>query len=152
MSFGHSLEVVLRSCQPESIYLCDSWGGESGGEQFGGHGHITALLERLKYRGAVSYLDGDSHELLPRLIRRQLQFDLILVDGDHSLEGARRDLEDCWRLLADDGALVFDDLRHPSHPGLKEVFEEFCKVNAAWVVAVDIEPMGAATVRKCATS
>jgi len=41
---------------------------------------------------------GDSHELLPRflaeLAERDSNVDLVVVDGDHSPEGVRRDLED----------------------------------------------------------
>jgi hypothetical protein len=41
----------------------------------------------------VRFHTGDSHELLPRLLASLEQVDFVLVDGDHSAEGARRDIE-----------------------------------------------------------
>ena len=46
----------------------------------------------------VHFHTGDSHELLPSLLaelaRAGRNVDLVLVDGDHSADGVRRDLED----------------------------------------------------------
>ena len=46
----------------------------------------------------VTLHTGDSHELLPRLLaelaQQERNVDFVLVDGDHSPEGVRRDLED----------------------------------------------------------
>lgn len=46
----------------------------------------------------VTLHGGDSHELLPRLLAELAQagrnVDFVLVDGDHSAEGVRRDVED----------------------------------------------------------
>jgi predicted O-methyltransferase YrrM len=47
-------------------------------------------------------------------------FNLILVDGDHTQEGAEADLRDCFRLLEPGGALIFDD----AVPELLEVWRD----------------------------
>jgi SAM-dependent methyltransferase len=143
VSFGDSLKVVLPF-NPESLALCDSWGGEYGGEMLGGHAHIDNLLR--DFRGTVRYLDGNSHILLPAVTET---FDLILVDGDHSDEGAERDLWDCWRLLEKDGLLVFDDIRHPSHMSLMVVFEKFCRESGGELVHLcTTKPMGCGVIAK----
>jgi predicted O-methyltransferase YrrM len=62
--------------------------------------------------------------VLPRLFsqRPDLTFDLITVDGDHSPRGAARDLQDVLPRLRIGGVLVFDDISHPQHPKLLEIW------------------------------
>lgn len=52
-------------------------------------------------------------------------FDLIVVDGDHTYNGAKKDLEITFEHLKDGGVLVFDDIIHPSHKELKQLWNEF---------------------------
>ena len=70
--------------------------------------------------------------MLPSLFRQrpELTFDLITVDGDHTPRGARRDILDVLPRLRIGGVLVFDDVRHPYHPKLGDV----------WRRAVDADP------------
>jgi hypothetical protein len=144
--YGHSLRTVLDVQFPDRLTLCDSWGGESGGEQFGGPTHIEALLQTLEYHYPVTFLNGNSHELLKTVKQR---FDLILVDGDHTEEGARQDLQDCWPLLMPGGLLVFDDLSHPSHPELLSVFHDFMTSVQATLIHEDVDtPMGVGVLCK----
>lgn len=146
---GKSLEQVLLHRFPERLTLCDTWGGEYGGEAYGGPQHIHRLLHTLGYRQPVQFLNGNSHDLL-KTVRET--FDLILVDGDHSAAGARQDLDECWPLLQSGGLLVFDDLMHPSHPELFEVWRQFYTTTPdAWMVYEDVaHPMGVGVL--CKTS
>ena len=41
----------------------------------------------------VEHITGDSHETLPALLARLERFDFALIDGDHSCNGVRRDIE-----------------------------------------------------------
>lgn len=143
--YGQSLTVVLAQQFPDRLTLCDTWGGEYGGEQFGGPTHIETLLAAIKYPHPVTFLNGNSHELLKGVTGR---FDLILVDGDHSAAGARADLDDCWPLLMPGGLLIFDDLTHPSHPELLEVYHEFVHHVNAQVVHEDMTPLGVGVLCK----
>lgn len=145
--YGDSLKVILDVQFPGKLVLCDSWGGESGGEQFGGPTHIEKLLKEMNYWYPVAFLNGNSHELLKTVTE---QFDLILVDGDHTADGARQDLEDCWPLLIRHyGLLVFDDLSHPAHPELLDVFREFADSVGAKVLHEDLlTPMGVGVLCK----
>lgn len=130
---GESLRTVLKNCSPSRITLCDEWGRDYGGHGFGNHNHVQKMLESFPYdeegldwgyKGEVRYLDGDTRETLKTLPPDDV-YDMILVDADHSAEGARADLNDVWPHLAPGGALVFDDIRHESYPWLGWVFEEF---------------------------
>jgi hypothetical protein len=126
---GDSLRCVVGNSKTLGVvYLADTWAGEYGGTARGGHGHIDDLLDSLGYRGRRVFLDGDSRVTLPRLDRAWA--DLVLVDGDHSAEGAKSDLDNCWRLLTVGGSLVFHDICHPSHGYLEAVFNQFANERA----------------------
>lgn len=117
---GGSLRVVVEHSHGLArIVCCDTWGGEWGGTSRGSHEHIDAMLASMLYDGDVAYLDGDSKTTIPTLDE---QFDLILVDGDHSAEGARADLDNVLPLLAKGGCLVFHDITHPTHGYLFDVW------------------------------
>ena len=65
-------------------------------------------MEKLKFSGRIEFLDGLSHDLIPTISRRR-RFDLILVDGDHSVGAAADDVANVWPLLKVGGLLVLDD-------------------------------------------
>lgn len=55
----------------------------------------------------VEFLEGDSKVKVPELKEK---FDYILVDGDHSREGAKADLANVYPLINQGGVIVFDDI------------------------------------------
>ena len=107
---GHSLKVVLEHADIELLVLCDNWGGSFGGTNRGNHNHILPLVEGIS---SVIIWDGNSQECIPK--SPLANFDLVLVDGDHSFLGALADLENCWIKLAIGGYMIIDDLSHPKH-------------------------------------
>jgi predicted O-methyltransferase YrrM len=146
---GHSLSVVVSTAKTiQTITLIDTWGGEYGGTARGNHDHIAVMLYDLGYTGKVRYLDGSSHEVLPRLAGEV--FDLILVDGDHSEQGAAQDLKESWGLLATRGILAFDDITCPPHPWLINVWNDFLAANqdAIELARVTDRPYGVAVAQK----
>jgi len=93
---GQSLAAVIRANPGlQRVTLCDDWGSSHGGTGRGDNGHIEILLRHLGFVGKVTYLTGRSQELVPSL---NDAFDLVHVDGDHSTEGARSDLENILRV------------------------------------------------------
>lgn len=105
MSFGEraAIEGVLAQSRPRlSLELGTAQGGSL--ERISAHSgevHTFDLIEPPVDRGAftnVQFHVGDSHELLPRVLAELAEagrnVDFVLVDGDHSEEGVRRDLLD----------------------------------------------------------
>jgi hypothetical protein len=96
---------------------------------------LTLQVERSEFPN-VSFHIGDSHELLPRLLAQLTQgathVDFVLVDGDHSPEGVRRDVLDLLASPVVTGMVVLHDTGNDAvRRGLLEVpFEQYTKVAA----------------------
>lgn len=96
------------------------------------------VLKNLRYLNLptdkIEFLVGLSQDFLPTLTDL---FDYILVDGDHSKEAARKDLEAAHGLLAPGGVIVFDDISDaPGECALIDVWLDFksshCKEYQFW--------------------
>lgn len=122
---GRSMAVVAAGAPTSLILGVDLWQAGYASMENPGPDHVRAELQRVGHTGALELIRGDSHEVLPHVFaeRPELSFDLILIDGDHSERGARRDLRFVLPRLRIGGALVFDDISHPSHPGLLKVWQ-----------------------------
>jgi predicted O-methyltransferase YrrM len=121
---GRSLAVVGAAAPDCALVGIDLWQPGYAGMENPGPGLVRSEVAAAGHRGELELLTGDSHEVLPALFeeRPELAFDLVTVDGDHSPRGAEQDLEDVLPRLRIGGALVFDDLRHPTHPELDAVW------------------------------
>lgn len=115
---GGSLHTVLLCGVPSRIVLCDVWN-----PAYCAHGetkrHVRKILRYFK--AEARFLDGDSTVHIPTL---REQFDLVLVDGDHSADGAAVDLQNAWPLVRSGGILVMDDIHHPEYPWLGTVWQQ----------------------------
>jgi SAM-dependent methyltransferase len=76
----------------------------------------------------VQFLVGDSKKTVSDLPDTD-KFDYILVDGDHSKEGARADLNNAKRLISKGGVIVFDDIT-PDGMDLLDVWNAFKEDNS----------------------
>ncbi|HUU83730.1 MAG TPA: class I SAM-dependent methyltransferase [Phycisphaerae bacterium] len=126
---GHSLAVVCGAVGVEAaateleVVACDLWVENYAGSDNPGPQFVTEQLARIGYTRSVRFLSGSSHELLPEFLRGGAEkFDLITVDGDHSRDGALADLNTVAGALRLGGLLAFDDINHPQHPYLYEVW------------------------------
>jgi predicted O-methyltransferase YrrM len=119
---GNSALVVKLAKPEQSIFCYDlpggGWGGISGSDY--------AFKKNLSGFSNVNYFTGDSHsDYIKNTVAQNGPYDIFLVDGDHSDEGAYDDLHTAFASLKTGGVLVFDDTIH--HPYLKDTFLRFCK-------------------------
>lgn len=103
--------VLTANPSIRQLILCDTWGTAHGGSGRGNHDHISAMLRLdIRYRGDVLYLDGDSADLIPKLLPPD-SVDLSYVDGDHAEEAALTDMVNVWPLTKK--AMIVHDIRMP---------------------------------------
>jgi len=105
MSFGEraALEGVLSQLQPQlAIEIGTAEGGSLA--RVAAHSAEVHSFDLVEPQPAarelpnVTFHTGDSHKLLPELLARladaDRNVDFVLVDGDHSAEGVRQDVQD----------------------------------------------------------
>lgn len=126
---GHSLCLAACSAPvPFDIYSFDLWIPDYGGEPNPGPDLVRSELGKFGFRGKFNAFCGDSKQTVVDFFDNPANpqiFDVIYVDGDHSDEGARTDLENTVPHLAPGGFLFFDDITHPQHLTLLDVWNEF---------------------------
>ncbi len=123
---GRSMAMVAATCPDCHILGFDLWKPNYAGMPNPGPEFVRAELDKLGYRGRLELVSGDSHQTVPQYLgaHPEAYFDLVTVDGDHSREGAIQDLREVIPRLKLGGALVFDDISHPAHPYLLQVWRE----------------------------
>jgi predicted O-methyltransferase YrrM len=82
------------------------------------HHHVQSL----GYSRSITLVQGFSHEVAATWEGPPVG--LLFVDGDHSKDGARRDIEAWIPYLAPDAKIAVDDYGHPDWPGVAEALDE----------------------------
>ena len=124
---GRSLAMVL-SKNPKCNAVCfDMWVPNYAGMDQPGPDYVAQEMKKFHHFGTLEFIDGDSHETMPQYFKQnpKVYFDLITIDGDHSDHGASIDLTHALPRLKVGGAVVFDDIAHPSHPALIDVWKKY---------------------------
>lgn len=109
---GRSMAMVGSQSRDCFIVGFDMWIQNYGGMENPGKEFVRSELERVGFKGRLEFVDGDSKITVPQYFKEHPDeyFDMITVDGDHSLEGARGDLINVVPHLKVGGVLVFDDI------------------------------------------
>jgi predicted O-methyltransferase YrrM len=121
---GRSIAMVAHTAPRVDLYGFDMWAANYAGMENPGPEFVESELRKIGATGRIEFVSGNSHETLPNFFAEnpELQLDLVTVDGDHSDEGTREDLMTVLPKIAPGGALVFDDVSHPLHPNLHNVW------------------------------
>lgn len=123
---GHSACLVVNcTSTPIDIYSFDLWMENYAGEANPGQQLILSELQKFQFNGTIRFFDGDSKQTIPTFFRNTdhpQKIDLVFVDGDHSDEGARIDILNVIDHVSVGGLLVFDDITHPAHRTLLNVW------------------------------
>ena len=146
--FTGQFAAQLLSLQPSKLFLIDPFQGMVPSGDADGNNVRTVFLPNvyLQLAEKVSKIDncillrGFSHELLPLLPQNCL--DAIYIDGDHSYEGVKRDLQIAWHLVRTGGYICGHDyepnLTKTSNQydfGVKRAVDEFCQEKGLTIFA-----------------
>jgi hypothetical protein len=112
------MAMVAAQLPETEIFGFDYWLPNYAGVENPGPSFVMDEMRRVGFLGKLHLISGDSHRTLPSFFSARAssepdndgEFELILIDGDHSLLGASQDLEDTMPHCAVGGALVFDDI------------------------------------------
>lgn len=120
---GFSMAMVATQSPETRIYGFDGWIKGYAGMGNPGPSFVQSEMKRVGYRQRVAFVSGNSHDTLPEFFlgpptlleewgwkKRDREFDLITVDGDHSLLGAFQDLMDVMPHCRVGGIVLFDDI------------------------------------------
>jgi Methyltransferase domain len=123
---GKSVSIVATHRPDVDIDAFDMWIENYAGMENPGKELVRSELAKVGHRGKIEFHDGDSAVTVPRFIREnpKVYFDLITVDGDHTLHGARRDLLNVIPRLKIGGIVVFDDISSQYHTELGALWRE----------------------------
>lgn len=126
---GRSMAMVASVCPDCDMVGFDIWQEGYAGIPNPGPDFVKRELEKIGHRGTLQLISGNSHETVPGYLRDHPDqyFDLITVDGDHSLTGAAQDLVDILPRLKRGGVVVFDDISSPHHPYLIDVWKQLVR-------------------------
>lgn len=123
---GRSACMVVRGCPTVNIVAFDMWVQNYAGMENPGEDFVRQELIKHGHFGDAFFVNGNSHQTIPVFFNQYPDtfLDMITVDGDHSEEGAFNDLCNVIPHLSVGGVLVFDDISHPAHSGLLNVWRK----------------------------
>ena len=126
---GRSMVTVARNAPDCKIVGFDMWIEDYAGMDNPGPDSVLELLRKYHYSGDVELIAGNSLSTVPEYFKKNPDqyFDLITVDGDHRIKGARKDLRNVLPHLKIGGLLVFDDIVSPHHPYLRQLWNNEIK-------------------------
>lgn len=122
---GWSLAQVLAEASSVKVVSFDLWVPQYAGSTNPGPDFLKSEMMKIVGAGVldIKFVCGNSHDTFPEYFRSikssGLKYDIITVDGDHTLQGAWWDLVDVMPIVSVGGAIVFDDL---DYEGDEKVF------------------------------
>ena len=123
---GRSMMVVSKNAPDADLFGFDLWVENYIGIDNPGSDYVEKKLRDSGHNGNIEFINGDSRKTIPSFFKSQpeLFFDLITVDGDHRIKGAKIDIKNTVKRLKVGGILIFDDISSPHHPYLNGIWKK----------------------------
>lgn len=121
---GESAAAVLSTGCCRFAMLIDNFSNTHCGDATSSRALVEKKL--YDYGGLFEIKQADSRSVLPTIDR---QFDVGFVDGEHTVQGCKGDIEQMWPLMREDGIMFVDDMQHPGYMHIKGLTEQFADEN-----------------------
>jgi predicted O-methyltransferase YrrM len=123
---GHSAEVFLNNNKNLNLISFD----------LGEHNYVKTAKEYIdiNYPNRHKLILGDSRITVPKYFNdnKEVKFDIIFIDGGHSYEIAKADVENCINLANKDSIIIVDDIYTPDwrfNDAVRKVWDEYLSQN-----------------------
>jgi hypothetical protein len=130
---------IIMTCVSSLHYCIDNWEtlpqtGDGGFDQEWHTNNYNSAVERMKpYGERVKILRGLSWRMAQHVPNNSL--DLLYIDGDHSFEGVKKDLEAWYPKVKPGGVIAGHDFINPAY-GVSQAVGEFTNRIAARVFVI----------------
>ena len=130
---GEFSEYILENIIPKELHLIDIFDGQMCSGDKDGNNIVWIDLNnqyeilKNKYRDFdnVHIHKGNSVDILKKF--EDEYFDIIYIDGDHSFEGVKNDLETSYCKIKNGGFICGHDYTSDKFIGVVKAVDEFCK-------------------------
>ena len=121
---GRSMCMLASQQKEANFYGFDMWVEDYHDSPNPGPDFVKKELEKVGFQGNANFINGDSKNTVPEFFKKNpdLFFDIITIDGDHSLRGAKKDIKNILPRLKIGGAIVFDDISSQEHSYLRKLW------------------------------
>ena len=112
---GESTRIWLSTNKIKNIYCVDPWGRVINKND---HYKPTVMIEveskfdELLTDSRITKLSGFSNEHLPQFLNANTHINVIYIDGDHSYNGVKYDIELALQIVEDNGIICGHDINH----------------------------------------
>lgn len=130
---GDFSKIILDKLNPKELHLIDLFHGEMCSGDKDGNNIVWTNLEDEYLKLQKIYENNHSIFLHKGLSGEILlnftdgYFDLIYIDGDHSYEGVKKDLELAYYKIKKGGYICGHDYSNQTFPSVVNAVDEFCK-------------------------
>jgi hypothetical protein len=129
---GEFSKFVFNEIEPSELHLVDLFEGQMCSGDKDGNNIIWTDLSQ-EYNNLISYFNDDENVFLHKGFSYDIlskfddeYFDMVYIDGDHSYEGVKKDLDIAFNKVKSGGYICGHDYTMQMFEGVVRAVDEFC--------------------------
>jgi SAM-dependent methyltransferase len=122
--------TICMAQTAEYVRCIDPMDGRATPHHFDTRKEFLTNLRAYGVENKVAFSCGTTAEIAPWMKNQSWAYDFIFIDGDHSLDAVKTDIQHAVALLAPDGLIAFHDYQSLKDPDVTTAINEFLKDGA----------------------